>query len=476
MNDLYITILAGGSGTRFWPLSREQFPKQFMPVFGGSSMFAMTVERSLDLVSPDKIRIVTIGSQVQEVRTAQAELKLEKARILKEPVGRNTAPAIGLAAFDILSEDPEAVIAVFPSDHFISDRELFTGTIREACMAARQGWIVTLGISPTRPETGYGYIRRGQPLVIQGTGQIYAAADFAEKPVLEKAREYAGSGEYYWNSGIFVFKAAHILGKFRELLPSHFETLEKIQALGNTRENKARYEELYTSMDKISIDYGIMERSGNVAVIPADMGWSDVGSWKALHEVLEKDSDGNVINGDAQAYDTCNSLMWSSGKLVAVVGCRDTAVVETPDALLVCPIERSQEIRSVAEDLIKKGRTEAVIPRKVLKPWGSYMLLDSAENYKVKWVDILPGRRLSLQSHECRSEHWTIVAGRATVTRGEEVLEAPLGSDIYIPRRVKHRVENRGEETLRIIEVQTGSYLGEDDIIRYEDDYGRTAS
>lgn len=475
IRDLYVTILAGGSGTRFWPLSREQFPKQFMPVFGGRSMFSMTVERSLDLVSPDKIRIVTIRSQMPEVQTAQADLGLERARILEEPVGRNTAPAIGLAAFDIMAENPEAVIAVFPSDHYIRARELFVRNISEACIAAKQGWIVTLGIRPTRPETGYGYIRRGEPLPMQGIGEIYTAARFAEKPSLDKAREYAASGEYYWNSGIFIFSAATILDKLKRFLPSHYQALEKIKGLGNTTENVKAYEELYASMDKISVDYGIMERSDKVAVIPADIGWSDVGSWKALYDILEKDSSGNVIHGDARAYDARNSLVWSSGKLVTALGCDDAAVIETDDAVLVCPLERSQDVRSIAEGLLKQGRPEAIIPRKVIKPWGSYMLLDSAENYQVKWVDILPGRRLSLQSHECRSEHWTVVAGSATVILGEEILEVPAGSDVYIPRNVKHRVENRGQETIRFIEVQTGSYLGEDDIIRYEDDYGRTS-
>jgi mannose-1-phosphate guanylyltransferase/mannose-6-phosphate isomerase len=474
--DLFIVILAGGSGTRFWPLSREQFPKQFLPVFGNRSMFSMTAERSLELAPADKIRIVTISSQMPEVRTAVLESGLQQARILEEPIGRNTAPAIGLAAFDIIAENPEAVIAVFPSDHYIRDRELFIRIIKEACIAAQEGWTVTLGIKPTRPETGYGYIRRGQPLKMQGTGEIFTAAKFAEKPAMETAREYAGSGEYYWNSGIFIFSAAHILEKFKELLPHHYLALEEIRALGNHKENKARYEELYSSMDKISIDYGIMERSDKVAVIPADIGWSDVGSWKALFEILEKDSNGNVIHGDAQAYDTRNSLLWSSGKLVTALGYEDAAIIETADAVLACPLERSQDVRSVAEGLIKKGRTEAVVPRKVDKPWGAYMVLDIAENYQVKWLDIKPGRRLSLQSHECRSEHWTIVAGSATVTRDDEVIEVPQGADVYIPRRTKHRVENRGQETLRIVEVQTGSYLGEDDIVRYEDDYGRTDS
>lgn len=474
VKKLYITILAGGSGTRFWPLSREEFPKQFMPVFGNCSMFSMTVERSLELVAPDKIRVVTIASQMPQVLTARTELGIEQAGILEEPVGRNTAPAIGLAAFDIAAENPEAVIAVFPSDHYIRDKKLFAGIVRQACVAAGQGWIVTLGIRPTRPETGYGYIRRGEPLAMQGVGEICTAAQFAEKPSLEKAREYAGSGDYYWNSGIFVFSAAHMLGNIRKFLPAHYQALEKIKALGDTRQNKARYEELYSSMEKISIDYGVMERADKVAVIPTDMGWSDVGSWKALYEILEKDSGGNVIHGDAQVHGTRNSLVWSSGKLVTALGCEDAAVVETADAVLVCPLERSQDVRSVAEGLIKQGRAEAVAPRKVDKPWGSYMLLDSAEGYQVKWVDILPGRRLSLQSHECRSEHWTVVAGTATVVRGEEVMEIPAGADVHIPRRVKHRVENKGQETLRIIEVQTGTYLGEDDIIRYEDDYGRT--
>lgn len=471
---MFVAILAGGSGTRFWPLSREQFPKQFLPVFNGRSMFSMTVERSLALVPAARIRIVTISPQVTEALTARGQLGLQDARILEEPVGRNTAAAIGLAAFDIAAADPGAVIAVFPSDHFIRDKDVFIKVITEACAAAREGWIVTLGIRPTRPETGYGYIRRGEPLNVRGAGRIYSAAGFIEKPALEKAREYAGSGEYFWNSGIFVFTAELILRQIKKFLPAHSRALEEIRGLGDPRENKARYEELYSSMEKISIDCGVMELSDRVAVIPADIGWRDVGSWEALYDLLEKDADGNVIHGDAQASETRNSLVWSSEKLVAVLGLEGSAVIETADAVLVFPLERSQDVRSISEGLLRKGRAEAVVPRKVEKPWGAYMSLDEGGNYQVKWLDIKPGQRLSLQSHECRSEHWTVVAGRATVTRDKEILEIPQGGDVYIPRGTKHRVENKGQETLRIIEVQTGPYLCEDDIVRYEDDYGRT--
>lgn len=479
VNDLFIIVPAGGSGTRFWPVSREQSPEEFMPVFyenGRSrSMFGMTMEISLELAPAERIRIVTTGSQMTEVGAALFESGARQARLLEVPAGGNTAPALGLAAFDIISENPDAVVAVLPPDHCIRDRGNFKNVMAEACAAAREGWIVTLGIKPAGPGTGCGYINRGRPLKLQGVGEIFTAERYVGKTGPEEARQYASSGEHYRSSGIFIFKAAGLLSRWEESLPTMYKTLEEIRGLGAPQENKSRYEQLYSSMEKISIEDGIM-CAKKVAVIPADIGWRGVGSWKDLHELLEKDAEGNIIHGDAHAFDTRNSLVWSSDRLVAALGLDDAAVVETADAVLVCPLERSRDIRAVAEGLIKKGRPEAVAPRKVDKPWGAYMVLDMAENYQVKWLDIKPGQRLSLQSHECRSEHWTIVAGTATVTRDDEIIEVPQGSDVYIPRRVKHRVENRGEETLRFIEVQTGSYLGEDDIVRYEDDYGRAAS
>lgn len=467
---LFTVILAGGSGTRFWPLSREMHPKQLMTVFENRSMFRMTVERALALAPAERARIVTISSQIQEITTSAAELGINKDNILEEPSGRNTAAAIGLAVSDI--NNPDAVIAVLPSDHFIKDEQALVSIIKKASIAAAQDWIVALGITPTRPETGYGYLRRGTRLEIHGAGEIFAAAQFVEKPDLEKAGEYMRSEEYFWNSGMFIFRAGRFMSELKRFLPGHYEALEELKQT-DKKSNRPGYEHIYQSMERVSVDYGIMERADRVAVIPAKIGWSDVGSWKALYDILDKNGEGNVLHGDAEAIGSGNSLVWSEKRLVAALGMENTAIIETPDAVLVCPLHRSQEVRSVAERLLKLERKEAISPYKFIKPWGSYTILEQDENYQVKRIEIKQGKRLSLQSHEFRSEHWTVIEGTANVIIDGNKLELTQGSDVCIPRRAKHRVENRGEGILRIIEVQTGSYLGEDDIIRYEDDYGR---
>ncbi len=475
---LHAVILAGGTGTRFWPLSRALMPKQLLRIVGDRSMLALTLERATTLVPEDRVWVVTTRSQAGEIRRELDSLGLTRVRVIEEPAGKNTAAAIGLAAVHVLAEDPQSVLAVFPADHHIRDAERFGDLIRKAEEVASQGGLVTLGIEPTRPETGYGYIQRGAPL--EGGPSKGARADafqvvrFAEKPDREKAEAYVGSGDYYWNSGIFIWRADRFVEEMARHLPGHHKGLSEISRLLEAGTGSSdRIEEIYGSLESISVDYGIMEHGDRVAVIPAAMGWSDVGSWETVRELLDKDENGNVLQGDVLALDTRDCLVRSEDRLVATLGVEGLVVVDTTDALLVCNEARSQEVRAIAERLRDEDRAEAKIHRKVEKPWGAYKVLDSGDTYQVKWLDVIPGARLSYQSHEHRSEHWAVVMGTATVTLDDEVIQVPCGEHIYIPVRAKHRLENRGEMLLRVVEVQSGDYLGEDDIVRFEDDYGR---
>jgi mannose-1-phosphate guanylyltransferase / mannose-6-phosphate isomerase len=473
MEERFGVILAGGSGTRFWPLSREKMPKQFLSILGDRSMLALTIDRALALTTAERIWIVTVRSQKDEVERELCDLGLQKrVKVLEEPAGKNTAAAIGLAAVHILRDDPEGVMAVFPSDHYIGNPSAFLKILKFGCEAACRDWMVTLGIRPTHPETAYGYIEKGEPLDFEKSElEIFSAARFTEKPNRSTAEDYLASGRFFWNGGIFIWKANRFMAEMKTHLPDHFEKLRKMEKIPDQPD---RCDTLYAALESISVDYGILERSDRVAVIPTEVGWSDVGSWAALYDLLEKDQNLNALSGDVIALDSRNSLIRSEERLLAAVGIDNLVIVETTDAVLVCRKDRSQDVRAVAQRLLNDGRPEAVIRPLVLKPWGAYKSLDQGKGYQVKWLDIRPGQRLSLQSHQQRSEHWTVVSGKATVTVDDRTFELTAGEDVYIPRQSKHRIANRSEELLRIIEVQTGSYLGEDDIVRYEDDYGRT--
>ena len=474
---LHAVILTGGSGTRFWPLSRERMPKQLLYILGDRSMLIMTVERAATLVPEERIWAVTTRFQAGEIKRELYSHALEKVRLLEEPAGRNTAAAIGLAAVQILREDPKGVMAVLPADHYIEQNDRFLELLRAGQRVAENEWLVTLGINPTRPETGYGYIRQGKPIDILNLGnpelRAFEVAGFTEKPDQETAETYLRTGEFFWNSGIFLWRADLFMEEMQSYLPEHYKGLMEIGSLGEPASNPARISEIYEDLTAISVDYGIMERSDRVAMLSAEVGWSDVGSWAALREIMGKDVHGNVVKGDVLAVDSHNCLLYGQDRLVTALGVDGLVVVDTPDALLVCPEGASQNVRKIVEQLTGEGRDEALIHREVLKPWGAYKVLDRGDAYQLKWLDVLPGERLSLQSHQHRAEHWVVVAGAATVTVDDQVVAVGCGEHIHIPIGSLHRIENRGGETLRIIEIQTGDYLGEDDIVRYEDDYGR---
>jgi len=478
--SLHVVILAGGSGTRFWPLSRDQMPKQLLEIVENRSLLAHTLDRARALVPDDRIRVVTTRQQAGEIQRELRHLGLvETVEVIQEPAAKNTAAAIGLAAVHVLARDPAAILAVLPADHHVERPDRFLTVVRGAERLAARGWMVTLGIRPSKPETGYGYIQRGRRLpAAEGAEpgiEAYTVARFTEKPDRQTAQAYLAGGDFYWNGGIFVWDARRFLAEMETHMPAHRAALDRIAAVlpDASGAADARIDEIYNRMDSISVDYGLMEHCGRVAVIPADMGWSDVGSWESLREILPKDANGNAVHGDVLVRETRNSLIRSGERLVAVLGLEGLVVVETADAVLVCPEARSQEVKWFAERLRADARPEARIHLEVLKPWGAYRVLDRRDRYQVKWLEVKPGARLSYQSHEHRSEHWTVVRGTATVTLDGRTLQVPCGEHVHIPFRSRHRLENQAEETLRVVEVQTGDYLGEDDIVRYEDDYGR---
>ncbi|UCF83632.1 MAG: mannose-1-phosphate guanylyltransferase/mannose-6-phosphate isomerase [Desulfobacteraceae bacterium] len=474
---LHAVILTGGSGTRFWPLSREKMPKQLLHILGDQSMLAMTLERAVALVPEERIWAVTTRSQAGEIKLELHTHNFKKVRVLEEPAGRNTAAAIGLAAIRILREDPAGVLAVLPADHHIEQKDRFLDLLRAGQKVAEEGWLVTLGISPTRPETGYGYIKKGRRIDSLELGNpqpdVFQVSRFTEKPDQETAETYLQSGDFFWNSGIFLWRADHIMDEMKRYLPAHYKGLMEIDSLGDPPSDPDRVADIYEGLATISVDYGIMERSDRVAMLPSDVGWSDVGSWAALLEIMEKDPQGNVVKGDVLISDSRNSLLYGRDRLVAAIGLDGVVAVDTPDALLICRANASQNVGKVVEQLRNEGREEALVHREVLKPWGAYKVLDRGETYQLKWLDVLPGERLSLQSHQHRAEHWIVVAGTAAVTVDKRVVDVVSGEHIHIPKGSRHRVENRKSEKLRMIEIQTGDYLGEDDIVRYEDDYGR---
>jgi mannose-1-phosphate guanylyltransferase/mannose-6-phosphate isomerase len=472
-NDLglYAVIMAGGSGTRFWPLSREKMPKQLLRIGGEDTLIQQTVERILPLINRERVFIVTSHGLAEDIGL-QLAAKFGagwEPGIILEPTARNTAPAIGLAALHLMRIDPEAVMVVLSADHAIRKDDELLALLARAGRAAAGGALVTLGIRPDRPETGYGYIKAA---AAAGEG-VCSVEAFVEKPDLETARGYLRDGGYYWNSGIFVWKAAVLLEELAKHAPQLYAGLQEIRAGFGTDREDAVIHEVFGRLEAISIDYAVMEKTERARVIPADIGWSDVGSWTALDDVSRRDAAGNVISGNVIDIDSHDTIVYADKRLVATIGLRGMVVVDTPDATLVCPKDRAQDVKKVVDRLRKLKSGEHLVHRTVHRPWGSYTVLQEGENYKIKHLVVLPGKKLSLQLHHHRSEHWVVVSGTARVTNGEQVTDVHTNESSYIPMSTRHRLENRGKIPLQIIEVQNGEYLEEDDIVRFDDDYHR---
>jgi mannose-1-phosphate guanylyltransferase/mannose-6-phosphate isomerase len=468
-------ILSGGSGTRLWPLSREQLPKQLLALVGNDrTMLQDTVSRVRGFPAVHAPIVVCNEEHRFLIADQLAEMGVADARILLEPIGRNTAPAVALAAEVSLAEtEPtkDPLLLVLPADHVIADAAAFRIAVTVAAPFATAGKLVTFGVVPTAPETGYGYIRHGE--LRAGAALI---EEFIEKPDHVRAASFLQTGGYLWNSGMFLFSARTYLRELRRQAPtiagSVAAVCSNIRRDGQfIRVDRAAFE----ACPSDSIDYAIMEGAESGVVVPLDAGWSDVGSWSSLHDALTPDTNGNALRGDVLAHDTTNSLVIAESRLVATVGLKGHVVVETKDAVLVVPSDRVQDVKSLVGRIRDAGRSEHASHREVHRPWGTYDSVEAGPGYQVKRLSVKPGGAMSLQRHQHRAEHWVVVAGLARITRDDEVFELRANESTYIPVGSKHRIENPGLETLHIIEVQTGDYLGEDDIERFEDRYGREA-
>jgi mannose-1-phosphate guanylyltransferase / mannose-6-phosphate isomerase len=476
-SHLYPVIMAGGSGTRFWPLSRQLFPKQLLRIMGDETLIQQTMRRVVCASAPNRVMISTNPAQAESIRVQLSEWKDALTdNFVLEPEGRNTAPAIALVALELVRRDPDAIMLVVPADHIVKGQRAFDTAVSLAAMLAKQDYLVTFGIKPIRPETGYGYIRPDQKVTLgkQGTFKGHPVSRFVEKPNADKAAQYLKAGDYYWNSGMFIWRAAAILDEIRRHQPALFRGIEQIGQLMQAGASRQAIDEAYRALTPVSIDTGVMERSKKAAIVPVSFQWSDVGSWGNLDEVAPKDKAGNVVVGRVVDVDSRRSIVYGDRRLVATIGLTDMVVVDTPDATLVCPKSRAQEVKQLVEILKKQNAPEHLEHLTVHRPWGSYTILEEGLGYKVKRVTVKPGGRLSLQMHHRRSEHWVVITGTARVTRGDEVFDLNIGHSTEIPLETRHRLENPGQETLHIIEVQNGPYLGEDDIVRFQDDYGRT--
>jgi len=473
MRTIHPVILCGGSGTRLWPLSRALLPKQFLPLAGTRSMLQETALRLAglrDATAPILISHVDHRFLVAEqLREAGGALALH----LLEPEGRNTAPAIAAAAVWVAAQDTDALLLVLPSDHAIRDVPGFHQAIGRAATLATNGRLVTFGIVPTSPNTGYGYIRRGTPEA--ATPQAYAVTEFVEKPDEARARMFLERGDYYWNSGMFLFSARRYLEELRRFRPEIITSVEAAILNGTRDLDFLRLDEgAFARCPAESVDYAVMERTRDASVVAADIGWSDVGSWSALWELEPKDAQGNSVRGDVYLDQASGCYVRAEDRLVAAVGVRDLVIVETDDAVLVAHKDRAQDVKQAVEHLKASKRDEHISHRRVYRPWGYYETLDEGIGFQVKRLMVKPASRISLQRHRRRAEHWVVVSGRAKVTRGNEVMTLGANESTYIPIGEKHRLENVGADPLFVIEVQSGDYLGEDDIERFDDDYRRT--
>jgi mannose-1-phosphate guanylyltransferase/mannose-6-phosphate isomerase len=469
-------ILSGGAGTRLWPLSRELYPKQLLALTGDRTMLQQTALRVEGLAGTPPA-IVCNEAHRFLVAEQLRQINIEPRAMVLEPFGRNTGPAIALAAHAALRTTQDApevdpVLLVLPADHVIRDVPAFQKAVRVALPAAEQGKLVTFGVVPTAPETGYGYIQRAEA-GHEGPG-VHRIVRFVEKPAAEKAQQFVKSGEYYWNSGMFLFRARRYLQELERLAPEMAKVCASAFTSAKTDLDFTRIDaKAFESCPSDSIDYAVMEKTADAVVVALDAGWSDVGSWAALHEACEADSRGNVSRGDVIAEDSAGCYLYSESRLVAVVGLKDHVVIETKDAVLVAPKDRVQDVKKLVFRLKEQGRYEHSLHREVFRPWGSYDSIENGPRFQVKRLKVKPGATLSLQMHHHRAEHWIVVSGTARITRGDEVFLLEENQSTYIPVGVRHRIENPGKIPVHIIEVQSGSYLGEDDIVRFEDRYGR---
>ena len=460
-------LLSGGSGTRLWPLSREAYPKQFLPLAGSETMLQATWQRVQALA--DAAPIVVAGEEHRFLVAEQLrQIGAPTPAIVLEPAGRNTAPAIAAAAMQAMAGGDDPLLLVLPSDHVVRDADAFRAAVQRAMPAADAGALVTFGIVPDAPETGFGYI---QAAAGEGVRKVLR---FVEKPDATTAQAYLEAGGYYWNSGMFLLRASRYLQELTRFQPTMVAAVQAAMEAAARDGDFIRLDKTaFAACPADSIDYAVMEKTDAAAVLPVDIGWNDVGSWSALWDVSPQDADGNATHGDVIAIDSRNSYAYAR-RLVALVGVDDLVVVETDDAVLVARKDRVQQVKDLVAQLKAQQRTQAALHREVHRPWGSYDSIDMADGFQVKRIKVKPGARLSLQSHKRRAEHWVVVRGTARVTRDNDVFELFANQSTYIPIGAKHRLENPGTDMLELIEVQSGDYLGEDDIVRYEDAYGRS--
>lgn len=471
---LFPVLLCGGSGTRLWPMSRAALPKQFLPLLGEQTMLQETVNRLVGLTGMDSVIAVANESHrflvAEQLASAKGSANLAKTTILLEPVARNTAPAIAAAAFEVLAKDPDGLMLVLPADHAIQNPMAFRQAIDAAIPAAANEKIVTFGVVPLGPETGYGYIQAGAAMGQEGLHLVKA---FREKPTPVAAQAMLDAGGHYWNAGIFLFSAKTILESIQKFEPEMYRAVERAVKSAKRDSDFVRLDvEAFAAAPSNSIDYAVMERSSDVVVCPVDCGWNDVGSWGSLADLKEKDGAGNSTSAGTVVVNSSNNLVMSS-RQVAVLGVDDLIIVDTDDALLVAHREQAQEIKQVVEQLKARGSATLEVGSKVLRPWGAYESVDESTRFQVKRITVKPGAALSLQMHHHRAEHWIVVTGTARITKGDEVFVLYENQSTYIPIGIKHRLENPGKIPLELIEVQSGSYLGEDDIVRFDDVYGR---
>ena len=469
---IYPAILSGGSGTRLWPMSRSLYPKQLLALLGDTSLLQQTAARVSS--NPDFAPPLVVANEEHRFVIAEQlrEIRIEPSALLLEPAGRNTAPAAAVAALWVIERAPDGLVLLMPSDHVIADEKAFHLAIEHARLAAEAGRLVTFGITPDRAETGYGYIESGEP--IAGCRGAFAVSRFIEKPEVADATRYVATGDYFWNSGIFLFPAAVYLAELERLQPDMLAACNKALKTAKADADFVRLDKVsFAECPSDSIDYAIMEHTSLAAVVPVSMGWSDLGSWDALWEMSDKDESGNALAGNVVAEETSNCYLRSENGLIAAIGVEDLVVVATDDAVLVAPRNRTQEVKRLVARLLTERHDQADALPTVHRPWGTYRSIHKGQRMQVKHITVTPGAKLSLQMHHHRAEHWVVVQGTAKVLRGTEELVLTEDQSTYIPLGTPHRLENPGKIPLHVIEVQSGSYLGEDDIVRFEDYYGR---